>query len=920
MIYNNGTVKKLLDFISKAKDFIAKKGGEFLNIALRQSNIIKKRTLKTFASLRNWWKESGYETTKNVFYALKTLVIAILVFIYKLVAAFLCFLKKTTKTMLGKMFKNKKKTLRYIGYSIFVVFIAATSLLIYYAKDLPSIDSANEIFVAESTKILDRSETTVLYDIYGKQKRTVIDFEEMPESIKNATIVAEDQDFYHHMGLDVEGILRAFWINVKGGEIKQGGSTITQQFIKNAFLTPKRTLSRKAKEAILALEMELKYSKDEILQFYLNQVPYGSNAYGVEAAAQTYFDKSAEELTVTESATLSALPRAPTYYLDNKEVLKTRRNDILQGMLNSGYITEEEFEKAKSKDIEIEQDVQTVQAPHFVTEVRKHLEQKYGTSFVKQAGLRVVTTLDPTIQKAAEDAVKERAEFNKQNFGAHNASIVSIDPHSGQILAMVGSKNFFGDPSPEGCITGKNCFFDPQVNVSVTPQQPGSSFKPFAYALAFKKGYTPNTILYDVPTEFNSECSSDAQDEGDDCYNPRNYDNLYFGPLPMKEALAQSRNVPSVKTLYLAGVKDTIEFAQSLGIQSLENSSRYGLSLVLGGGDVTLLEETSAFGVFAARGEKHTPTFVLRVEDKQGRVIEEYSPNPKNVIEKNIADQINYTLSNNEFRERAFGEENSLNIPGLSFAAKTGTTQNFRDAWTVGYTKSLAAGVWVGNNNNKPMHNAPGSKAAAPILKNFVNLAYDRKQKEENLEEKNNPFALPPKNQEDIFHKPNIPKTGKSVLDGNTRGAHSILYYVNKDNPQKEKPENPRSDPQYENWEMAVRSWAGKNFIQSDVLENTNESNIDINLRKPSKNSFNKNETINIAAEMSSSLPIKRTEIIVDDNTLDIKSYGQGTFTATVQGSIKASKLSNKNTHILNVEAVDKEGGKRSLDFVFKVE
>ena len=646
------------------------------------------------------------------------------------------------KKSFSYLWKHKKPISKFVGYSTFAGFIFVASLFIYFSRDLPSREAISDLFVPESTKILDRTGTSVLYDIYDEYNRTVVSSEEIPNFVRWATIVAEDDSFYHHWGIDLKAIFRALIMNIKGGGVQQGGSTITQQYVKNLLLTPERTLARKIKEAILSMEMELLYTKDEILTGYLNYVPYGLNAYGIEAAAQVYFNKNAKDLSLGESALLASIPRATTYYSNNPDALYARQKYVLNKMLYFGYITKEEHDMALKEKIEFEQIHTSIKSPHFVIMIKQYLEQKYGIIFVQQAGLKITTTLDKTLQEAAEKAIDERAKFNVSNFNAHNAALVAIDPKTGQILSMVGSKNYLGEAEPKGCISGKTCLFDPQVNITTTLQQPGSAFKPFAYAAAFQRGFTPETIVYDVKTEFNPNCSWQGDQEKDkyglDCYSPKNYDALYFGPISLKKSLAQSRNVSSVKTLYLAGINNTINLAKKMGIESLENRSGYGLSLVLGGADVTLLEQVSAFGTFATRGVKNETQFILKVEDKNGNILEKFEQKSEKVLKENIADQINYILSTNSLRARVFGENNYLTIKGLTIAAKTGTTQEFRDAWTVGYTPSLTAGVWVGNNNNSSMVNAPGASVAAPIWNAFFREAYANKYQETNQIKKRN--------------------------------------------------------------------------------------------------------------------------------------------------------------------------------------
>ena len=725
--------------------------------------------------------------------------------------AVLIKLKKLLKKLFTYLWKHKKPLLKAVGYTAFFSFLIVAFLFIYYLKDIPSRDTINDLFVPESTKILDRTGTSILYDIYDEYNRTVISAEQIPPFVKYATIVAEDDNFYHHWGIDIKAIARAFLINIKGGGVIQGGSTITQQYIKNLFLTPKRTLARKVKEAILAIDIEFLYTKDEILTGYLNYVPYGHNAYGVEAASRVYFNKNAKDLTLAESAILAALPKATTYYSNNPEALKARQVYILDRMLHFGYITQDEHTKSVSETPQINAAYSSLSSPHFVIMVKQYLEQKYGAAFIQQAGLKVVTTLDKTLQDAAEKAVENYAETNVKNFNANNAALVALDPRTGQILAMIGSKNYLGNSSPEGCIPGKTCAFDPQVNITTSLQQPGSAFKPFAYAAAFRKGYTPDTIVYDIKTEFNPNCPWTAHQEKDEfgleCYHPDNYDSLQFGPISLKEALAQSRNIGSVKVLYLAGVENTIKLAQDMGIESLKDRTGYGLSLVLGGADVTLLEQTSAFGTFATRGTRNTPQFILKIEDKNGNVLEEFKQESRKVLEENIADQINYILSTNQFRTRVFGEQNYLTIGGLDIAVKTGTTQEYMDAWAVGYTPSLVAGVWVGNNNNKPMNNAPGASASAPIWNMFFKEVYANKAKEStNLKEKEFYFNLPTISDEEKFVTPDIDTTGIDVLDGQPQG-HSILHLVAKDEPRKSG--DSKDSPLYLNWENAVRNWLG---------------------------------------------------------------------------------------------------------------
>lgn len=734
-----------------------------------------------------------------------------------------------------------KKILKFFILICFVGVIFAIALLAYFAKDLPNPEELTGRTSVESTKIYDRTGKILLYDIHGEEKRTIIPFEEMSRYLKEATIVAEDSNFYHHFGLDFKGIARAFLSDLRGKKVSQGGSTITQQFIKNAILTPERTLSRKIREAILSIEMEIKYSKDEILGFYLNQVPYGSNAYGVEAAAQTFFNKKAKDLTLAESAILASLTKATAYYSPNGshlEDLKTRQEYILDRMQQFKYITEQELNQAKKEEIRFAPASLGIKAPHFVMYVREYLEDKYGKDYIEKSGMKVYTTLDWDFQQIAEQTILEQVTKNIKNFNANNAALVAIDPKTGQILAMVGSRNYFGEPSPKGCIPGKNCLFEPNVNVTIRPRQPGSSFKPFVYATALKKGFTPDAVVFDLKTEFNSNCSTDGNQEKDQyglgCYHPKNYDGKFRGPVIFRNALAQSLNVPSVKILYLAGVNETINTAQDMGINTLKDRSRYGLSLVLGGGEVKLIEETSAYGVFATEGIKNSPVAILKIETNKGELLEEYRNKPIKILEPQIARLISDILSDENARAPIFGSHSKLYIEERPTAVKTGTTQEYRDGWTVGFTPSLVVGVWAGNNNNTPMKNGDGSAVAAPIWNEFFKRAYAKKQETRNKErETNNYFNLPEQIEE--FIKPEIIPTNKDVLNGKFANelnikidrisgklatnltppetieekiyyqVHCILYYLNKDRPQEEG--DGKDDPQFNNWESPVLKW-----------------------------------------------------------------------------------------------------------------
>ncbi|MBI2052378.1 MAG: transglycosylase domain-containing protein, partial [Candidatus Sungbacteria bacterium] len=591
---------------------------------------------------------------------------------------------------------------------------------------------------------------------------------------------------------------RAFLSNLTSDSL-QGGSTITQQFVKKSILSDERTLTRKIKEAILALELERRYSKDEILNFYLNQIPYGSNAYGIEAAAQTFFSKKANDLTLSEAVLLASLPKATSYYSpygEHRDELITRQHNILNKMAELNYISSAEAERAKKQTLNFSKIKSGIQAPHFVFYVKNLVEEKYGEEYVAKAGLKVITTLDWDLQNIAETAVAAGADRNDK-VGAHNAALTALDPKTGQVLVMVGSRDYFKDPVPAGCEPGVNCQFEGNVNVVTRLRQPGSAFKPFVYATAFKKGYTDKTILFDIPTQFDTGCNplGQPQSVGTKCYSPRNFDFKFRGPVTARVALANSLNVPAVQMLYLAGVEDSINTAEDMGLTTLKDRSRFGLSLVLGGGEIKLLELASAFGVLATEGVRHAPVSILRIENSKGEVLEEFKDEPSQVLDPEISRLVTNILSDNNARIPIFGPRSPLFFEGRPVAAKTGTTNEFRDGWTLGYTPSLVAGVWVGNNDNIPIKQEPGVYVAAPIWRDFMTQAFEK-------------LNLVPES----FTPPQIKEVVKPILNGEyiiNGEIHSTLYYINRNDPTGPAPANPYTDPMFNNWESAVRAWFG---------------------------------------------------------------------------------------------------------------
>lgn len=712
---------------------------------------------------------------------------------------------------------NWKKIGRIAGWAVLSGFIVVVALFLYIAKDLPSPGNVRDRFVAESTKIYDRSGTHLLYEVHGEEKRTVISFSDMPDVVKYATISLEDQDFYNHFGIKLSSIARAVFKDIITLEKAEGGSTITQQLVKNTLLSNEKSIIRKVKEVILALELETKYSKDEILEMYLNEIPYGSNAYGIEAAAQTFFGKPARELSLDEASLLAALPQATTYYSpygSHTDALSGRQTYALRQMARLGYITEEQAEEAVNADTlaKVAPQKDIIAAPHFVMYIKDYLQEKYGDRAVEEGGYRVTTTLDWDKQLAAEEAVRLGAEKNAR-YKAKNAALVAMDPKTGQILSMVGSKDYF------------DTAIDGQVNVTIRERQPGSSFKPYVYLTAFTKGYIPETLMYDVETEFETA-------EGKS-YKPQNYDGKFRGPLSMAESLAQSLNIPAVKTLYLVGVRDAIDIAKRLGVQGLNEPDRLGLSLVLGGGEVRLLDHVHAYATLATGGVKHPMAAILKIEDSKGTVLEEFQASPgERVIEEKYVTMLEHIMSTNSFRTPAFGENSPLRFDNRDVAAKTGTTNEFRDGWTIGFTPSLAVGVWAGNNDNSPMiAGADGVVVAAPIWRAFldktlVNYATERfpKYERENIEKPMLGGELEDKKDLRVCEIPDEDDkyclANKYCPDDKSKKKdfvepHDILHYVKRDDPRGDKPEKPESDGQYKNWEKAVKDWYKK---QKDIV------------------------------------------------------------------------------------------------------
>lgn len=803
-----------------------------------------------------------------------------------------------------------------IGLTAIVLGALGTTIAFaWYGRDLPDPNALLERQVAQSTKIFDRTGTVLLYEIHGDEKRTLVKIEDIPDTLKWATISVEDKAFYTHHGIYWQGLVRAFLKGILTGQKIKGTSTLTQQFVKNALLTNERSLARKIKEFVLAIQIERRYTKDQILQLYLNEIPYGSTMYGIESAAQGYFGKRAKDLTLDESALLAALPQAPDLYSpygtgsrgDNRPALIARQHLILDLMAEQGYITKDAAAEAKKIDTLkklIPKTSGEIKAPHFVTYVRSQLVDKYGQQTVEQGGLKVTTSLDWNLQQIGENAVATGVAALGTKYLFTNAALVSLDPRTGEIVAMVGSKDFY-DQEHDG-----------QVNVVLRPRQPGSSFKPIVYAAAFLKGFTPEMTLWDVNTVF----KTDFKD-----YAPKNYDLKEHGPVSARMALQGSLNIPAVKMLYMVGVGRVLDFAEQLGYTTLSDRSRFSLSLVLGGGEVTLLEHAHAYAAFADEGKQAPIVSILKVEDAKGNTLEEWKPlDAPQLFDRNAALTISDVLSDNASRAYIFGARNYLTLPDRPVAVKTGTTNNNHDAWTMGYTPSLVTGVWVGNNNNDEMkHGADGSIVAAPIWQSFMKRA----------------VASMPVEQ---FTKPAPTDTTKPELIGTAYKttvnidsvsgklateytppeliqqlpvyeAHNELWYIDKDDPRGASPYGQSSDPQFRNWESAVQDWVTRAQWHTTNTAPIGYDDIHVaggqpvvTILAPTANATLTTRAVQISVSVSAPRHINRIEASIDGVLFGASTGDVNLFIATIPNNVQIG------LHDLQVAAIDDLGNRGS--------
>ncbi len=787
----------------------------------------------------------------------------------------------------------------------FALGVLGFSMMIWIlGSDLPHVDDLHNFIASESTIIYDR-EGNVLYTIHGEENRENIDLAEIPQYLKDATLAIEDDQFYSHPGFDIGGIIKAGLYETFGIGKQRGGSTITQQLVKNVFLTPERSYVRKAKELILAMRLEQALTKDEILELYLNRIPYGSNAYGVQMAAKTFFDKDARDLTLLESSILASLPKAPSKYSphgpnrnsltgytsENGIYLSGRKDVVLARMAELGYITNKQKKQAQAglRGLEFQKYREDIKSPHFVFYVRELLERKFGDLAVEAGGLHVYTTIDPELQSFAEEIIAERKERNLINYNASNMALLSVDATNGQILSMVGSVDYFDEE------------IDGNVNVVTRLRSPGSSFKPFVYAAGFLNGYSPATVLFNVETDFGND------------YKPQNYDGLFTGPVSARTALAHSLNIPAVKMAHLAGVYNVLNVARALGTESLVNDPDiYGISIGLGTGEIPLIEMVKAYTTLARGGSKIDFNPLLRIEDSKGNIIEDFENikiKGEQVLDPQVAYSVTHILSDAGARPEGWGNLNLSNRPN---AAKTGTSNKKinpdtasetikpGDVWTLGYTTRIVTGVWSGNNDNSPMgHSASGLVVAAPVWNAFMNKAVENHPIEnfpvpEGIEEievaklsGKLPSVSTPEDEimTEVFTSFNHPKGEDDVY------AEFDVDGVSGKLPTEDTPESAiekaiilnfhSQKPEFPNWEEPVQEWVVENYFDRRFLTEIPEEFDDVHSEKtariqptvqilsPQNKGIVSFGNVGVLVDVESKRSVKKVEYYIGDVLMD---------------------------------------------------
>lgn len=642
----------------------------------------------------------------------------ITIFILKIPLKIILWIKRLLLLIINKIrhlsFKRKKKIKAIklfplpigikVKYFIFgtifsLLFFFVPLVFIIFLQELPSPKQLSFQQAPLTTKIFDRN-GALLYQIYANQNRSLVPLSSIPKYLQQATIAIEDKDFYHNSGVDITAIIRAAVADFSGKAL-QGGSTITQQLIKSTLLTSEISIKRKIKEIILAFWADTIYSKDQILEMYFNQVPYGGTAWGIEAASEVYFGSKVNKLDLAQSAFLAGLTRAPTSYSpygETPNLWKKRQTEVLTKMEQLGYINSEEKNDALKEELVFSAPQTPIYAPHFVMYIKDLLVNKYGLGMVEKGGLQVKTSLDLKTQTMAQNIVSSEVEKNAYLNLTNGASLVT-NPKNGDILAMVGSKDYSG-------IDNGN------FNVATALRQPGSSIKVITYALALSNNFTAATILEDSPISYNSP--------GSPTYTPVNYDGKFHGKMSLRIALANSINIPAIKTLSKVGVQNMIGLAKRMGITTWNNPENYGLAITLGAAETKMTDMATVYGVLANEGKRITLNPILKVTDSTGNVLEEKKETnleEAQVIDPGVAFIMSNILADNAARAMEFGTNSPLNIPNQIVSVKTGTSDNKRDNWTIGYTPNYLVAAWVGNNDNSPMSQnlASGITGAAPI-------------------------------------------------------------------------------------------------------------------------------------------------------------------------------------------------------------
>ena len=776
--------------------------------------------------------------------------------------------------------------LRIAGTAAGIGLLALVGVFLYFARDLPNPGELNAASLQQTTRFYDRTGEETLYEVFGDQNRTFVDLDDMGENVRNATIAIEDRNFYDQGAFSSLGIIRAAVNNLLNRDQGvQGGSTITQQYVKNALLTPDQTITRKIRELIISMQIEQLFEKDDILELYLNEIGYGAEAYGVQAASQMYFSKDADELENIEAAMLAALPQAPTFYSpygENTEALINRTDIVIDLMEEQGYLDEEEAEEAREADLlakvnDTPDAYRDITAPHFVLSVQQELEQEFGVEEFAQGGFEVITTIDLEKQEHAEQAVADGIGTIESG-GGNNASLVSADPRTGEVLAMVGSRDFehpgFGS-----------------FNAASAERQPGSSFKPYIYAEGIENttDWGAGSIMYDVPTDFGN-------------YEPRNFEGGFRNEMTVRSALAESRNITAVKMFYIVGIERTLDLMEDMGMTTLGSETDYGLSLVLGSGEVRLDQHTNAMGTFANNGVNVEQTRILEVRDSEGNVLQENDDEPEGeeIFDPQTAYLISDILSDDGARAPIFGSNSpNFNVPGHTVAVKTGTTDDSRDGWMMGYSQDLVSGVWVGHNDNLPMTTAT-SNTAGPIFTQYMENAlegeddkpFERPDGIKNVELDALTGTIPTDETDNTvndqfpsWYQPSDPGEGETAVIDTVSG--DLATDCTPDRAREEitsygmQAELPSDDPSFGRWNAPVQALANERGVGSGGSIPDEESDVHDCDDSPPSVSFSSTEDEQEVGDIEIVVEVERGTHAVDETTITYNGEAIETFSGS---------------------------------------